>query len=158
MKTVARIWLALLVVAVAAPMYAEDSSSADAQTAADAKTAATKTSAADEDFDNYKWRIDAAWYYAKPSGTFGGQGVNVPIDVSKDLQFNSYSTVTGKVDWRITRKNHLMLGVTPLYSSSKNRILDREITFQGVTYDAGATISTTLHSTLWSPGYRYDII
>jgi len=156
MKTVGKIWLALVVFALAAPMYAEDSSSADTQT--DTKTAAAKTSAADQDFDNYKWRIDALWYYAKPSGTISGQAEQVPIDLSKDLSFNSYSTVTGKVDWRITHKNHLMLGVTPLYSSSKNVTLDRTIIFQGVTYEAGATISTSLHSTLWTPGYRYDII
>ncbi len=157
MKTVAKIWLALVVFALAAPMYAENSSSsADLQT--DAKTAPANTTAADEDFDNYKWRIDALWYYAMPSGTFSGKAEKVPIDLSKDLSFNSYSTFTGKVDWRFTRKNHLLVGVTPLYSSSKNVTLNREIIFDGVTYEAGAVISSKFDSTLWTPGYRYDII
>ncbi len=157
MKTVGKIWLALVVFAIAAPMYAEDSSSsADLQ--ADAKTAPAKTAGADEDFDNYKWRIDAMWYFAMPSGTFSGKAEKVPIDLSKDLSFNSYSTFTGKVDWRFTRKNHLLVGVTPLYSSSKNVTLNREIIFDGVTYDAGAVISSKFDSTLWTPGYRYDII
>ena len=58
-----------------------------------------------EEFDEYKLRLDAGWFYSYPSGTIRAQGDTYPVDLTKDLNFNSYSTFVGKVDWKFTHKN-----------------------------------------------------
>jgi hypothetical protein len=49
-----------------------------------------------EDFDTYKVRIDAVWYYINPSGDFRGTTETGSIDIQKDLGFKSYSTLLAK--------------------------------------------------------------
>jgi hypothetical protein len=63
-----------------------------------------------EEFDEYKIRFDTGWFYSSPSGTIRAQGDTYPVDLTKDLSFNSYSTFAGKVDWKFTHKNHLYVG------------------------------------------------
>ena len=63
----------------------------------------------DEDFDAYKLRVDARWYYSNPTGTLHGANDSDSIDLNKDLHFQNYSTFSGKLDWKFTRKNHLYL-------------------------------------------------
>jgi hypothetical protein len=110
-----------------------------------------------EDFDSYKIRIDAGWVYSSPSGSLQGSADNGTIDLQKDLGFNGYSTVIGKVDWKFTRKNHLFFVATP-FNTSHQTILNRTITFQGQTFNVGLTTQSNLRSNLYAPGYQYDII
>lgn len=112
-----------------------------------------------EDFDKYHLRIDAGWYYSDPTGSIHGTATTDtgPVDLQRDLGFTSYSTFSGKADWKFTRKNHLYVAVTP-FSFSRQTVLNRTITFQGQTFNAGLTISSSLDTLFVAPGYQYDII
>jgi len=109
------------------------------------------------EFDQYKLRIDGEWFYSNPSGTFEGQGENAPIDFQKDLGFSSYSTFGTEVDWKFTRKNHLIFKASR-FNSSDQIVLQRTIVFQGTTFDVGLQAQGSLNAFLVSPGYQYDII
>ncbi len=110
-----------------------------------------------DDLDQYKLRVDGFWFYSNPSGTFQGSGSNDTIDINKDLGFNSYSTFAGYVDWKFTRKNHFTFAVSP-FQQTRTAILHRTITYQGQTYNVGATVSADLKANMYAPGYQYDII
>jgi hypothetical protein len=111
----------------------------------------------DDDYDSYKLRLDAFWFYAQPTGTFSGTRGNGSFDLQADVAFQSYSTFTGRVDWKFTRKNHLFFAVTP-FSHSKSFVAARTITFQGQTFDVGVSASADLQVNAYAPGYQYDII
>jgi hypothetical protein len=111
----------------------------------------------DQDFDQYKLRIDGFWFYSNPSGNFQGAADNGAVDLQEDLHFNTYSTFAGKIDWKFTHKNHFYLAGGP-FSQSRQTVLNRQITFQGQTFLAGSTIQSSLDSNLYAPGYQYDII
>ena len=72
-----------------------------------------------DDYDQYKIRFDAFWFHSEPSGNFQGSGENDVIDVQKDLGFNSYSTFSGFIDWKFTRKNHFTFSVSPFQQSRR---------------------------------------
>ena len=114
-----------------------------------------------EDYDAYKLRIDAFWFYASPSGYIQASTTNniitTPIDLQKDLGLPDYSTFIGKADWKFTRKNHLYLAAIPL-NKGRETTLSRTITFQGQTFTAGLTANSSLETIFWAPGYQYDII
>jgi len=110
-----------------------------------------------EDRDAYKLRIDAAWWFSNPTGTFHGSANAGEFDLNKDFHFGSYSTFAGKIDWHFKRRHHFLLGISPV-SSSSSATLTRSIEFQGVTYDVGAKVSANIQSLSFSPGYQYDII
>jgi len=110
-----------------------------------------------KDLDNYRVRLDAAWWYAHPAGFFGSNGSNNYFDLNRDFGFQDYSTFTGKVDWRFKHKHHLLFGVAPV-DISRNRTLGRTIQFQGQTFDIGARVSAEIKSLDFIPGYQYDLI
>jgi hypothetical protein len=110
-----------------------------------------------EDFDAYKLRIDTGFFYSDPTGSIHGASDTGSIDLTKDLGFNSYPTFSGKVDWKFTRKNHLYVTIIPL-DTSRQAILNRTFTFQGQTFDAGLTTSSSLNTLAVAPGYEYDFI
>lgn len=110
-----------------------------------------------EDFDAYKIKINALWFYTQPTGTFTGTGGDGFFDFQKDVSFNTYSTFSGGVDWRITRKNHLLFDVTP-FDRTKSFVAARTITFQSQTFTPGTAINANLHVNAFAPGYQYDII
>ncbi len=110
-----------------------------------------------EDFDSYKLRIDGFWFYSSPSGDFQGSSSSDHIDINHDLGFNNYSTGIGFLDWKFTRKNHLTLTVSP-FTQSRTVVLNRTITYQGQTFNVGATTHADLKANLYAPGYWYDII
>ena len=110
----------------------------------------------DEDFDAYKLRVDARWYYSNPTGTLHGANDSDSIDLNKDLHFQSYSTFSGKLDWKFTRKNHFYLASIPLYASHQT-VLNRTFTFRGQTFDSGLISSSSLDTLAVAPGYKYDI-
>jgi hypothetical protein len=110
-----------------------------------------------DDFDVYKLRIDGYWFYSNPSGNFQGSGSSDRIDVNYDLGFNSYSTFSGYVDWKFTRKNHLTLAVSP-FQQTRQTVLKRTLTYEGQTFDAGLTTRADLQANMYAPGYQYDII
>ncbi len=120
-------------------------------------TASLLHAAENEDFDAYKLRIDAGWFYSNPSGSFHGTNDTGSIDLTKDLGFNSYPTFSGKLDWKFTRKNHLYVALLPL-DTSRQAVLNRTFTFQGQTFTAGLTTSSSLNTLAVAPGYQYDII
>jgi hypothetical protein len=110
-----------------------------------------------EEFDEYKIRFDAAWFYSYPSGTMRAQGDTYPVDLTKDLSFNSYSTFAGKVDLKFTHKNYFYVVVIPLWSSWTTT-LSRDIVWDGNPIHAGAVVQGELHAFEVAPGYQYDII
>lgn len=111
----------------------------------------------DDDLDSYKLRVDAFWFYSNPSGDIQGSGDTDRIDIDSDLGFNSYSTFSGFVDWKFTRKNHLTFAVSP-FEQTRTTVLKRTITYQGQTFGAGVTTHADLNANLYAPGYQYDII
>ena len=110
----------------------------------------------DVEFDAYKVRISAFWFYSNPSGTITASNKSDTIDLQKDLGFNGYGTFTGKLDWRFTRKNHLYL-VGADFNQARNHVLTRTITYQGQTYQVGLLTKAHLEAPLIAPGYQYDI-
>lgn len=110
-----------------------------------------------DELDSYKLRVDGFWFYSNPSGNFQGTGSGDVIDIDRDLGFNSYSTVSAFLDWKFTHKNHLTFSVSP-FQQSRTAILDRTVTYQGQTYNVGASVNANLKANLYAPGYEYDII
>jgi hypothetical protein len=110
-----------------------------------------------DDLDQYKVRFDAFWFYSNPSGTFQGSNSGDVIDIQKDLGFNSYSTFSGYIDWKFTRKNHFTFAVSP-FQQTRTAVLNRTITYQGQTYTIGSTVRADLQANMYAPGYQYDII
>lgn len=110
-----------------------------------------------EDFDAYKLRIDAFWFYAKPSGSFESAGHTGYVDFQRDDGFSYYSTFSGKVDWKFTRKNHLYFAATP-FDQTRQFVTNRTIVFQGQTFNVGVATTGQLRANAYAPGYQYDII
>jgi hypothetical protein len=79
------------------------------------------------------------------------------IDLQKDLKFNTYSTFAGKADWKLTRKHHLSFAAIPL-TQSRQTVLNRTISSEGQTFDAGRTVKSQVDTILYAPAYAYDII
>ena len=50
---------------------------------------------ANDEFDSYKIRLEGFWVYSTPSGTLQGSADSGTIDLTKDLNFNTYSTFFG---------------------------------------------------------------
>jgi hypothetical protein len=109
-----------------------------------------------EEFDEYKIRFDAAWFYSYPSGTMRAQGDTYPVDMTKDLSFNSYSTFAGKVDWKFTHKNYFYVVVISLWTS-RTTTLSRDIVWDGNPIHAGAVVRGELHAFEVAPGYRFRV-
>ncbi|MGB9447826.1 MAG: hypothetical protein WBR26_22700, partial [Candidatus Acidiferrum sp.] len=110
-----------------------------------------------EDFDQYKIRLDGAWFYSKPTGSIRAEADTVPIDFTTDLNFSNYSTFAGKLDWKFTRKNHFYVVFIPLWISQTNT-LSRDIVWDGQPIHSGSVVQSSLHSLEIAPGYQYDII
>jgi hypothetical protein len=110
-----------------------------------------------DDFDAYTVRVDAFWFDARPSGVFRGNRGDGFFDLRKDVHFNTYTTFTGFVDWKFTRKNHLLFGATP-FDRTKHFVVNRPITFQGQTFNIGLAASAELRTNAYALGYQYDII
>jgi hypothetical protein len=123
-------------------------------------TSSARAGDADADLDAYKIQLTALWWFSNPTGSFQAKGTSDAghsFDLSKDLGFASYSTFSGRVDWRFKRKHHLLVGIFPV-SSSRTTTLNRTFTFQGQTFEVGAKTSATLDTSFYAPGYQYDII
>jgi hypothetical protein len=112
--------------------------------------------AQEEDFDQYKVRIDAFWFYSSPSVTMEGEGHNGFVNFDRDFGFNTYSTFAGKLDWKFTRKNHLYVVASP-FIQSRTVMINRTINFRGETFPVGTTTTGKLQAILIAPGYQYDI-
>lgn len=110
-----------------------------------------------DELDQYKLRFDTFWFYSNPSGSIQGSTDQVPVDFEKDLGFNAYSTFAVKADWKFAHKNHFYISLSRL-NSARQTVLDRTITFQGQTFEVGATVRSQLNAFLIAPGYQYDII
>jgi hypothetical protein len=110
-----------------------------------------------EDWDAYKLRFDLFWFYSKPSGSFTSKGNIGSFDLQKDINFNSYSTFTGEVDWKFTRKNHLYFIATD-FDQSKTVTLNRTVVFQGQTFAINSSVTGELRTLVLIPGYQYDFI
>jgi hypothetical protein len=112
---------------------------------------------AKEDLDDYKWRVTGMWWFSHPTGSLRASGDKVSVDLGEDFDFSNYSTFTGNVDWHFKRKHHFTFAASPVYST-KTATMTRDVTFEGVTYHTGATVTADLNSLTFSPGYQYDII
>jgi hypothetical protein len=110
-----------------------------------------------EDYDAYKLRFDLFWFYSLPSGSFTSRGNTGFLDLQSDIDFNSYSTFSGKVDWKFTRKNHLYF-VGTQFDQSKIATLNRTVVYQGQTFAVNSVATGELRSLVLAPGYQYDFI
>jgi hypothetical protein len=110
-----------------------------------------------EEVDNYKWRVEANWWFTQPTATFGAQGSNNYLDINKDFGFGSYSTFSGKIDYHFKHKHHFLINITPL-SNTKTVTLSRSIDFEGVTYDLNGQSTAHVRAVNVAPGYEYDFI
>jgi hypothetical protein len=110
-----------------------------------------------DEFDQYKVRLEGYMFYSNPTGNFQASSDVYPVDLQKNLGFNSYATFSGKVDWKFTHKNHFYLWISPFYTSATHT-LSTSFTFQGKPFDVGLVANSSLHSFLVAPGYQYDII
>lgn len=110
-----------------------------------------------EEFDEYKIKFSTAWFYSSPTGYVKAQSDTVPVDFSKDLNFGSYSTFAGKVDWKFTHKNHFYVVIMPLWTS-KTTTLSHDIVWDGQPIHFGAVVQSYLHAFEVAPGYQYDFI
>jgi len=119
--------------------------------------ASQKLHADGPDLDAYKFRVQANWWFSHPSGSFSGANNQGSFNIDKDLGFGDYSTFSGVIDWRFTRRNHLTLGTAPV-RSDKTTTLSRTIEFQGSTFNVGTVVNSTIRSYAYVPGYQYDII
>src|SRR3974377_115305 len=92
-----------------------------------------------EEFDYYHVKLGGFWVYSTPTGTIQGSATTDlgSVDLVKDLNFQTYSTFFGKLDWKFTHKNHIYVFGSRL-TSSKETVLTRTITFEGKTFVAGA--------------------
>src|SRR5689334_11892681 len=79
-----------------------------------------------EDLDAHALRLDTFWFYSQPSGSFHGSGAQGGFDLHRDTDFNSYNTVSAKLEWKFTRKNHLHLLFLPV-KQSKQVVLTRTV-------------------------------
>jgi hypothetical protein len=112
---------------------------------------------AQDDLDNYKFRLDGDWWFSHPTGYFGAQGSNNYFHVNHDFGFGNYSTFTGRADWHFKHKHHFLFTVSPV-NNTKTHDLSRTIAFQGQTFDLGAQTTAKLRAYNFAPGYEYDII
>jgi len=113
--------------------------------------------AENEDFDAYRVRIETLWFGAKPSGTFYGTTGGGYLNFQREIQFRSYTTFTGGVDWRFTRKNHFLFGFIP-FDRTDHFVVNRPITFQGQSCDVGLNAAARLRTNAYAVGYQYDIL
>lgn len=105
-----------------------------------------------------KLHVKAFWWFSEPSGDFhSATGRGSGFDLQKDFGYGYYSTFTGSIDWRFTKRQHLLFGVSPV-DNSKTVALARTITYQGQTYNVGTAATADLHSFSFSPGYQFDFI
>jgi hypothetical protein len=112
---------------------------------------------ANDDLDNYKWRIEANWWFSHPYGYFGLQNSNNYFNVNRDFGFGDYNTFTGTIDFHFRHKHHFLLNATP-NNESRTVTLNRTVVFEGTTYDVGVQVSSRVKSLNIAPGYQYDII
>ena len=110
-----------------------------------------------DDFDSYKLRVNGYWFYSNPMGSFQDGANGDVVHLKGDLGFEAYSTFSGKVDWKFTRKNHIYFTGSAL-GQSKQVVLQRTIVFRGQTYDVGLLVDANLNSPTAAIGYQYDII
>jgi len=105
--------------------------------------------------DEERLRITGFYWYAQYSGTIAGNGSD--IDVNTDLGFDHKSAFTGMIDYRLGRRHHLFVLITPL-DASEDRELSRQIEYQGAVFDVGTKISASLKTWNVAPGYQFDIL
>jgi len=106
-----------------------------------------------EEFDLYKIRLSGYWFYSNPSGTLQGASDTVPVDLQADLGFNSYTTFTGRVDWKFTHKNYFYVVISPFYTT-RQTTLTQNFIFQGQEFDVGFLDKSDLDAFLVDPGHQ----
>src|SRR5215469_15678145 len=92
---------------------------------------ATASAQNSTELGQYKWKVDATWWFSNPTGDVHGANNSGSFNFGRDFGFGSYSTFSGKVDWHFKRKHHLSLRIAPVTSES-TRTIARQIEFQGV--------------------------
>lgn len=117
--------------------------------------AVTFARADDSDPEDYKFKFNAQWWIARPTGSI--QGDTGPIDFQQDFHFGSYNTFYGFLEWKPRRKHHILCYIAPNRSSS-DHVLGREIEFHGQTFFLNEKVHAELQTFLFSPGYEYDIL
>jgi hypothetical protein len=109
------------------------------------------------DAEAYKLKIGGEFWYATPTATLAGSSAQVPISFDNTLGFQTYSTFSSGLDWHFKRKHHLLFIVSP-NQTTHTTVLNQTITFKNLTFEAGSSVSSTLRTYSYAPGYRYDIV
>jgi hypothetical protein len=109
------------------------------------------------DPESYKLKIAGQFWYATPIATVAGSSTQAPISFDKALGFSTYSTFTSGLDWHFKRKHHLLFILSP-NQTTRTAVLNQTITFKNATFQAGSSVTGTLRTYSFAPGYRYDFI
>jgi len=111
------------------------------------------------DGDPYKFKVQGDYWHDSPSITIKGNDTvgERPIDFDEQFGFDALGTYDFNVDWHFTHKQHFFLSGTQ-FSQSKTKTITEDITFRGVTYKAGTSVSSEVKNQVWAPGYQYDIM
>ena len=89
------------------------------------------------------------------SEQFGIRGTT--IDFGQDLGLARQSHGEFEMTFKPGRRHKLRVNWLPM-SYQQNIILPREIIFQGIRYDAGQPVSSTVSWNAWRLGYEFDVV
>ncbi len=91
-------------------------------------------------------------------GVNGSASNGTEIDFKKDLGFDAaLTTFMAGFEWRISRRSRISLGYYRLNRSNTHK-LDRDITFDSVTYQSQASVNAFINNNIWVFSYGYAII
>lgn len=89
------------------------------------------------------------------SEQFGILGSN--INFGDDLGLTRTQHPEFRATFKPGRKHKLRVSVTPIQYSQQH-VLERRIVFQGIAYDVGVPVASTLRWEAWRLSYEYDVI
>lgn len=109
-----------------------------------------------------KYRVEASISFWNPSldSVISSDSLNIggtDIDVKSDLGYGDKSIREFRFVFRPFRKHKLRVAYTPT-SQSSDRVLQRALVFNGVTYNVGLPVQSDLAWNTWRFGYEYDFI
>ena len=89
------------------------------------------------------------------SEQFGILGSN--INFGDDLGLTRTQHPEFRATFKPGRKHKIRVSVTPIQYSQEH-VLERRLVFQGIAYDIGVPVASTLRWEAWRLGYEYDVI
>lgn len=110
--------------------------------------------------ETYHVEFDALYWSAAPSLVFTVQSIDIPgstIDGVRDLGFETERPVDLQLVVRPAKKHKFSFGYVPIKYTG-DTVLEREIVFNGVTYQVGIPVQSMLEFRSQRIGYEYDFL